>query len=88
MLKHKIISGILSILFFTSSIIAQDIASGIKLIKNEKYNAAKKSNMTRKKTARLPALISKTFGKKKNAINAGMIKAKAAEYIVWSAKKG
>ncbi len=42
MLKHKIISGILLILFLASSIIAQDIASGVKLIRDEKYNAAKK----------------------------------------------
>lgn len=42
MLKHKLIPGILSLLFFTSSLIAQDIASGVKLVKNEKYNEAKK----------------------------------------------
>jgi tetratricopeptide (TPR) repeat protein len=42
MLKHKIIPGILSILFFASNLIAQDIPSGVKLIKNEKYNEAKK----------------------------------------------
>jgi tetratricopeptide (TPR) repeat protein len=42
MLKHKVIPGILSLLFFTSSLIAQDVAPGVKLVKNEKYNEAKK----------------------------------------------
>ena len=42
MFKNKIIPGILFILVFASNIIAQDIASGVKLINNEKYNEAKK----------------------------------------------
>ena len=40
MFNKKIIVGIQLILIFVSNLVAQDITSGVKLIRNEKYSEA------------------------------------------------